>query len=77
MAEASQIFDPIFLNDIDATTIVTKLHYLADKLRYFRYSHFSEAFITRLKKETKDVVHEAKCDHDLDRITQLSVYFQG
>ena len=39
MAEASQIFDPIFLNDIDATTIVTKLHYLADKLRYFGYSH--------------------------------------
>ena len=49
MAEASQIFNPLLLKDID--TIVTTIHYLADKLRYFGYSHFSEVFMTGLKRQ--------------------------
>ena len=62
------------MKDIDATTIVTTLHYLADKLRYFGYSYFSEAFITRLKREMKDVVQEAKHYHDLDRINPSKTF---
>ena len=52
-----------------STEIVTKLHYLADKLIMYKYdSYFTEGFISCLKKEIPDVVKEAKRDHDLDRI---------
>ena len=69
MAEAAELFNPVILSDISPTEIVTKLHYLADKLIYFKYdAYFTEGFIKRLKKELPDVVKEAKRDHDLDRI---------
>ena len=57
------------LSDISPTEIVTKLHYLADKLIYFKYdAYFTEWFIKCLKKELPGVVKEAKRDHDLNRI---------
>ena len=69
MAEAAELFNPIMLSEITDTEIVTKLHYLADKLMMYQYeSHFTEGFIRRLKKEIPDVVKEAKRDHDLERI---------
>ena len=75
MAEAAELFNPIMLSEISETEIVTKLHYLADKLIRFKYdSYFTEGFIRRLKKEIPDVVKEAKRDHDLDRIEGNSQY---
>ena len=69
MAEAAELFNPVILSDISPTEIVTKLHYLADKLIYFKYdAYFTEWFIKCLKKELPGVVKEAKRDHDLNRI---------
>ena len=68
MSKSVQIFNPIFLNTKSSADIVTKLHFLADKLGVFNYSHFSDTFIARLKKEMWGVVKEAKRDHDLERI---------
>ena len=69
MAEAAELFNPIMLSSITDTEIVTKLHYLADKLVFFKYNFtFTEGFIKRLKKEMTCVVKEAKRDHDLNRI---------
>ena len=69
MAEAAELFNPIMLSSITDTEIVTKLHYLADKLVFFKYNFtFTEGFIKRLKKEMPCVVKEAKRDHDLNRI---------
>ena len=68
MAEAAQIFNPIFLSGHTDAEIVTKLHLLIDKLIYFGYKQFTERFIKQLKKEIPEVVKEADRDHDLDRI---------
>ena len=58
----------MYLKDMDDTTIVTTLHYLVDKLSLFQHEEFTDTFMTRLKKEMKPLVKEAKRDHDLDRI---------
>ena len=64
MAQAAELFNPIMLSEISETEIVTKLHYLADKLVTYKYdSYFMEEFIKCLKKEIPDVVREAKRDH--------------
>ena len=68
MAEAAQIFNPIFLSGHTDAEIVTKLHLLIDKLIYFGYKQFTERFIKQLKKEIPEVIKEADRDHDLDRI---------
>ena len=76
MAEAAELFNPVLLSNISETEIVTKLHYLADKLVYFKYAgYFTEGFIKRLKKELPDVVKEARRDHDLDRIKGNKQYY--
>lgn len=69
MAEAAELSNTVMLSNISATEIVTKLHYLADKIIYLKYDgYFTEGFIKRLKKELPGVVKEAKRDHELDRI---------
>ena len=68
MSEAAQIFNPLFLKNMNDTTIVTELHFLADKLSFFGYDQFSKRFILKLKKEMKQLVNEAKRNHDLDKI---------
>ena len=61
MAEACDIFNPMLLKDILETDIVTKLHYVADKLIYFKYTDiFTYYFIRRLKNEMTGVVEAAK-----------------
>ena len=78
MAEAAELFNPVMLSDISPTEIVTKLHYLADKLIYFKYdAYFTEWFIKCLKKELPDVVKEVKRDHDLNRIKGNKHYHTG
>ena len=68
MAEAAQIFNPIFLLGHTDADIVTQLHLLIDKLKSFGYKCFTEGFLRQLKKELPQVVKEADRDHDLDRI---------
>ena len=76
MAEAAELFNPVMLSNISETEIVTKLHYLVDKLVYFKYAgYFTEGFIKRLKNELPDVVKEARRDHDLDRIKGNKQYY--
>ena len=76
MAEAAQIFDPIFLSNIrNETDIVLTLHYLADKLSYFGYDrHFTPRFYTGLKSEMSELVREAKRYHNLDEIKPTRQY---
>ena len=68
MAEAAQIFNPIFLVRQSDTDVVTVLHCLTDKLATFNFYHFDDKFIKKLKKEILALVQEAKGDHDLERI---------
>ena len=68
VSEAAQIFNPIYLKDMDETTIVTDLYYLADKFSFFEYKQFTHELMVRLKQEMKALVDEAKRDHHLDRI---------
>lgn len=76
MAEACQIFDPIFLSKIEnETAIVTELYYLARKLEHFRYDrHFHDKFFKGLFEEMPKLVREAKMDHDLDKIKPTRKY---
>ena len=67
MAAAAQIFNPLYIKDMSNADIVVTLHELADKLVHFQYSHFTENFISRLKKEIPGVVNEANFDSDLDK----------
>ena len=61
MAGACDIFNPMLLKDISETEIVTKLHYMVDKLIHFKYTNiFTEDFMRRLKKEMSSVVEAAK-----------------
>ena len=61
MAKTCDIFNPMLLKDISETDIVTKLHYVADKLIYFKYTDiFTYYFIRRLKNEMTGVVEAAK-----------------
>ena len=64
MTNAAKIFNPMFLAGKSEAEVVTVLHPLADKLMHFGYVHFTEDFITQLKKETQKVVDEADKEHD-------------
>ena len=74
MAEAAQIFNPIFLATLSDADIESTLHFLADKLVAFGYRHFHPRFIKDLKNEMHDVVREAKRDHDLGRLKASDKY---
>ena len=52
MAEAFDIFNPLILEDISETEIITILYYMADKLIHFKCTEFfTEDFIRRFKKK--------------------------
>ena len=74
MAEAAQIFNPIFLATLSDADVESTLHFLADKLVAFGYRHFNPRFIKDLKNEMHDVVREAKRDHDLGRLKASDKY---
>ena len=74
MSEACLIFDPIELSKMTDTDIVVTNHKRADLLKYFRYKHFDDRFIDRLKKEMSALVKEAKRDHDLGRIPSSKAF---
>ncbi|KAL7540988.1 hypothetical protein ACHAXR_010540 [Thalassiosira sp. AJA248-18] len=76
MAEAAEMFDPIFLATIrNETHILLELHTRAEKLKYFHFDrHFTPAFFKGLKDEMQDVVRAAKKDHDLDKIKPTRQY---
>ena len=74
MAEAVQIFNPIFLSTQSTADIVTVLYDLANKLNAFQFRQFNDRFFDNLRKETVNVVREAKEDHDLDRIPATRRY---
>ena len=74
MAEAAQIFNPIFLAKQSTADIVTVLYDLADKLLVFKFRHFTKTFIKNLKKEMPGLVSAAQADHDLERIPPTRQY---
>ena len=74
MSEVAHMFDPIFLSKQSTADIVTVLHYLADKIRVFKFRHFNESFMKSLKKEMYKLVNESKGDHNLDRIPSTWQY---
>ena len=69
MAEATKIFNPLFLTGKSDAEIFTLLHPLADKLKYFGHTHFTQDFIDMLKKEFPKIIQEASKDDNLDVIT--------
>ena len=50
MVKEAQIFNPLFVIGNSDTEIVTRLHLLADKFVHFRYYHFTDDFIVKVKK---------------------------
>ena len=68
MADTAKFFTPIFLTGISDDEVITILNPLADQLKYFGYTHFTQDFIDKLKKELPKLVEEANHDHDLDKI---------
>ena len=74
MAEAAQIFNPIFLSKMTTADIPTVLDDLANKLTAFGFRHFDEKFLKKLKKEMPALVKEAKANHDLDSIPPTRKY---
>eukprot|EP00957_Ditylum_brightwellii_P172615 13140662-Ditylum_brightwellii.AAC.1 len=64
MAQAAEIFNPIFLSTMRDIDIVLELHTHADKLEHFGFTrHFTPDFIKQLKSEMPAVVKEACRDH--------------
>ena len=52
MTEACDIFNPLVLKGISETGVVTTLHHVAEKLKYFKYDNiFTDGFISRLEKK--------------------------
>ena len=46
MDEAAELFNPMMISHITVNENMTKLHYLADKLVFYKYDlHFTEGFI--------------------------------
>ena len=74
MANAAKIFNPILLAGKSDAEVVTVLHPLADQLKFFGYTRFTQEFIDELKKELPNIVEEANKDHDLDKILPSMQY---
>ena len=52
LAEACDIFNPLVLKDLSETEVVTKLYFMAEKLKHFKYDNiYTDGFISRLKKK--------------------------
>ena len=76
MADACDIFNPLYLKDIDETKMITVLYGKAEKLKFFKYKRiFDDDFIGRLKKEMPNVLEVAKEDHNLDAMEGSRQYY--
>ena len=68
IAEAAQMFNPIYLAKLSDADIVTLLHDLAEKLKATKFKQFeNKSFMRRLKEEMPALVKAAKRDHDLNK----------
>ena len=74
MASAAKMFSPIFSGGKSNAEVVTVLNPLADQLKSFGYTHFTEEFIDKLKMELPNIIEEANKDHDLDKILPSMQY---
>ena len=68
IAEAAQMFNPIFLAGLSDSDVEVVLHDLAEKLKATKFKQFeSDTFMRRLKEEMPKVLNAAKRDHGLDK----------
>ena len=74
MAEAAQIFNPLYLCKMTTADIVTVLPDVTDKLKACQFHQFDTKFFTNLRKEQPFVVAAAKRDHDLAKIPSTRQY---
>ena len=74
MAEASHIFNPIFLARQSDADIVTVLQHLAGNITNFNFRHFDGKFIKMLKQEMSALVKETNGDHRLERFSSTRQY---
>ena len=63
-----------FLAGKSDAEVVTVLNPLANQLKFFGYTRFTEEFIDKLKMELPKIVEEANKDHDLDKIVPSMQY---